>query len=114
MEKKFLLLSCFLPFYCLLLSTSTQAQTINDVKAQMVKDWERAKAYTIEYLNTMPTDKYTFRPQDSIRNFSQQMLHLAQANVFLMSNATDLQMLPFLGYDPEHKTSAWQKDSVMN
>jgi len=33
----------------------------------------------------MPADKYGFRPVDSMRSFSQQMLHLAQANVYFTS-----------------------------
>lgn len=56
------------------------------MKDQMIKDWERAKAYTREYLDVMPADKYGFKAQDSIRSFAQQMLHLAQGNVNLSSN----------------------------
>jgi len=41
--------------------TLAQALTVDDIKAQMVKEWERAKAYTDEYLNTMPADKYMFK-----------------------------------------------------
>ena len=51
----------------------------NDLlKQQLVNDWERAKAYTQEYLDAMPADKYSFRAEDSIRSFAEQMLHLAQ------------------------------------
>ena len=84
-----------------------------NIKSQMVKDWERAKAYTVDYLNTMPADKYYFRAVDSIRSFAQQMLHLASANVFLMSNATGNKPLPWIASDPEHRASAQGKDSVM-
>lgn len=96
-------------------SLESQAQSLpaEDIKAQMVKDWERAKAYTIDYLNTMPADKYSFKAVDSIRSFAQQMLHLAQGNVFLMSNATDQKLLSFVQSDMEHSSSAQQKDSVM-
>jgi uncharacterized damage-inducible protein DinB len=79
----------------------------------MVKDWERAKAYTIDYLNTMPAGKYSFKAVDSIRSFAQQMLHLASGNVFLMSNATGDKGLPWLMSNPEGRTSSQQKDSVM-
>src|SRR5215468_4166123 len=69
-----LLLSCF--FH------ATAQNSLNEtLKQQMVTDWERAKAYTQEYLDAMPADKYNFRPVDSIRSFSEQMLHLALANV---------------------------------
>jgi uncharacterized damage-inducible protein DinB len=90
-----------------------QALTAEDMKTQMVQDWERAKAYTIDYLNTMPADKYSFKAVDSIRSFAQQMLHLSQGNIFLMSNATDQKPLAFIMSDMEHSATAQQKDSVM-
>jgi uncharacterized damage-inducible protein DinB len=93
--------------------SNAQALTSADIKAQMVKDWERAKSYTVDYLNTMPADKYSFKAVDSIRSFAQQMLHLAAGNVFLMSSATGDKGLPWLMSDPEHRASSQQKDSVM-
>lgn len=90
-----------------------QALKSEDIKAQMVNDWERAKAYTIDYLNTMPADKYSFKAVDSIRSFAQQMLHLSQGNIFLMSQATDQKPLAFVMSDMEHSSTAQQKDSVM-
>ena len=90
----------------------SQSVSAEDLKAQMVKDWERAKAYTIEYLNTMPADKYSFKPVDSIRSFAQQMLHLASGNIFLMSNTTD-QKPPFMRGDLETSPGAQKKDSVV-
>jgi uncharacterized damage-inducible protein DinB len=89
-----------------------QSLTTADIKAQMVKEWERSKAYTIDYLNTMPANKYSFKAVDSIRSFAQQMLHLASANVFFMSLATDLKA-PFFPQDLEQRVSAQTKDSVM-
>lgn len=94
-------------------SSQIYAQSLEDIKMQMVKDWERAKAYTVDYLNTMPADKYSFKAVDSIRSFSQQMLHLSQANCFLMSSATDQQLPSFAQSDLEHSATAQQKDSVM-
>lgn len=100
---------------CLVHSTKSFSQsfTAQDIKAQMVKDWERGKAYTIDYLNTMPASKYTFKAVDSIRSFAQQMLHLASGNVFIMMNATDLPPLPWLSSNPENSATAQSKDSVM-
>jgi uncharacterized damage-inducible protein DinB len=113
--KKIILLAIYLPVCTLLFSMAGRAQSLSsdDIKAQMVKDWERSKAYTIDYLNTMPTDKYSFKPVDSIRSFAQQMLHLAQVNLLLMSNATDQPAPAFSKSDLEHSTMAGQKDSVM-
>src|SRR6187200_3166193 len=89
-----------------------QALTTADIKAQMVKEWERSKAYTIDYLNTMPANKYSIKAADSIRSFAQQMLHLAGANVFFMLLATD-QKAPSFPQDLEQRVSAHTKDSVM-
>jgi len=108
------------PVYILLVMAFTicsaskaQQLTSQDIKAQMVKDWERAKAYTVDYLNTMPADKYSFKAVDSIRSFAQQMLHLASGNVFLMMNATSLPPLPWLSEGLENRKTAQGKDSVM-
>lgn len=97
------------------LSSQTKAQGLSeaDIKAQMLKDWERAKAYTADYLNTMPADKYSFKAVDSIRSFAQQMLHLAAGNCFIMSNATDQQTPSWFTSDIEHSPTAQKKDSVM-
>lgn len=103
--------SCFAVFT--ISSASAQSISNEDVKAQMVKDWERAKAYTIDYLNTMPADKYSFRPVDSIRSFAQQMLHLAGGNVFLMMNAAGIAPTSWLSFDMENRASAQTKDSVV-
>jgi uncharacterized damage-inducible protein DinB len=108
----------FLIALCLVavLSSSTvSGQTVGsaDTKAQMLSDWERAKAYTLEYLNTMPADKYGFKAHDSIRSFAQQMLHLAGANVFLMMTATGAQPTAWLSMGLENRATAQSKDSVM-
>jgi len=113
MKKKILMIAFCLPVFTFVFFNQSDAQSLADIKAQMVKDWERAKAYTVDYLNTMPADKYSFRATDSLRSFAQQMLHLAQGNVFLMSNATDQQLPSWLMSNPEKSPTAQQKDSVM-
>ncbi len=104
-----------LPFFTLFFSSIMNAQSLSeaDIQAQMVKDWERAKAYTVAYLNTMPADKYSFKAVDSIRSFAQQMLHLAQDNCYIMSIATDQTPPSWAMSDMEHSAGAQQKDSVM-
>src|ERR1041385_520722 len=67
------------------LSVFSQDSLSVTLKQQLLKDWQRAKIYTLEYLNAMPADKYGFRPVDSVRSFGEQMLHLAQANAGLTS-----------------------------
>ena len=90
------------------------AQTLGDevIRSQFIKDWERAKAYTIDYLDIMPADKYSFKATDSIRSFAQQMLHLAQSNVNVMAFVTGE---PNIIGDRilEDSKTAQTKDSVM-
>ena len=114
MKKTMLKTVIFLSSIFTIASTNIKAQSLSadDIKAQLVKEWERSKAYTIDYLNTMPANKYSFKAVDSIRSFSQQMLHLASANVFFMSLATD-QKAPSFPQDLEQRVSAQTKDSVM-
>jgi uncharacterized damage-inducible protein DinB len=104
-------------FLSLFLSTcfiAVAAQsTLNEtLTQQMVKDWERAKAYTQEYLNAMPADKYGFRPVDTMRSFSEQMLHLAGANAGLGSIATGAPY-PFATQNFEKSPALQNKDSVV-
>ena len=54
----------------------------------MVKEWERAKAYTKEYLDAMPEEKYGLKPTPEMRSFAEQMLHLSDANYGFTSAAT--------------------------
>ncbi|MES2647493.1 MAG: DinB family protein [Bacteroidota bacterium] len=94
-------------------TTRAQSLSSDSVKAQMIADWQRAKAYTVDYLNSMPAGKYNLRPTDSIRSFAQQMLHIAQGNLFLMSNATDAPPPAWIQADLEHSAGAAGKDSVL-
>ena len=56
--------------------------------AVMVTDWERAKAYTLEYLNASTDEVVNFKPTAEMRTFGQQMLHLAEANYGFASSAS--------------------------
>jgi uncharacterized damage-inducible protein DinB len=89
---------------------SAKAQLGDSVKVYLIRDFTRAKAYTQEYLNTMPAKKYGFRAQDSIRTFAQQMLHLADANFGIAGLATGAPVPRPAGYERTGNTS---KDSVV-
>src|SRR5262245_30729615 len=89
-----------------------QALSNEDIRMQFIKDWERAKAYTIEYLNTMPADKYSFKATDSIRSFAQHMLHLAQSNVNIIAATAGLSNI-FGERILENSSTAQTRDSVM-
>lgn len=77
----------FFTTLCFLLGTFhfAQAQTsTNDI----LKDWERAKVYTKEYLDSMPESGYALKPTPEIRSFAEQMLHLTNANYAFAAAAT--------------------------
>lgn len=54
----------------------------------LVKEWERAKAYTKEYLDAMPDSGYALKPTPEMRSFAEQLLHLADANYGFTSAVT--------------------------
>jgi uncharacterized damage-inducible protein DinB len=102
-------------FLLLILATTltSQAQFADSLKVQLLKDWKRSKLYTLDYLKTMPSDKLSFRPQDSIRTFAQQMIHLSQATISLMEAATAMKIPSVINrQDLESTNSALTKDSV--
>lgn len=115
MRKIFLSCSLCVALSTFLFSTqvSAQAMSNDDLKNLMTAEWQRAKAYTQEYMNTMPADKYSFKAVDSLRSFAQQLLHLASANVFLMSQATGQAPAPWASFTLEKRTSAQSRDSVV-
>lgn len=94
-----------------LVCVTTRAQFNESVKAQLVKEWQRAKAYSLEYLDAMPKDKYGFKAQDSIRSFAQQMLHLTQDIVIMVSLGTGKERI-WQGQILEQRLSAQAADSV--
>ena len=93
------LLVGFLPF--------AQAQTSTD---EMVKEWERAKAYTKEYLDAMPESGYALKPTPEMRSFAEQMLHLTDANYGFASAATG-EKSP-IGQGESEKTADKSKENV--
>jgi len=81
-----LVLSCFL-----LSSVNIIAQEAipaDDIQRILIEDWERAKAYTLEYVEAMPEDDVNYSPTEGIRSYAEQILHIAQGNVNLASNGT--------------------------
>ncbi len=75
------------------------------------------KDYTLELLEAMPADKYTFRPHDSIRSFGEQMAHLGMSTKFLTSIFIKNGALPsqedFAKFDALEKKTATSKEAVI-
>jgi len=93
-------------FLLLTVTTLTQAQTVDD----MVKEWERAKAYTKEYLEAMPESGYALKPTADMRSFAEQMLHLADGNYGFAAAATG-EKSP-VGFGDSEKTTDKSKANV--
>lgn len=71
---------------CLIMGT--QLAMAQEKVTDLVKAWERAKAYTKEYLDAMPESGYALKPTPEMRSFAEQLLHLADANYGFASAAT--------------------------
>lgn len=97
--------------FVLLFYVTATAQFNEAVKTQLVKEWQRAKAYTLEYLDAMPEDKYGFKATDSVRSFAQQMLHLSQDIVIMVSTGTGKERI-WQGQILDQRGSAQSADSV--
>ena len=96
-------------FTLLLLTVSANAQLTSEaLKANMIKDWERAKIYTTEYIDAMPEDGINFKATPEVRSFAEQFLHLTNGTVWLISNGTGATST-YAGKDleklPEYKAS---------
>ncbi|MBO9153968.1 DinB family protein [Chitinophaga sp. GCM10012297] len=81
-----MLMKKMLAVLALVLGTGTFALAQNNTE-EMVKEWERAKAYTLEYLEAMPDSGYALKPTPEMRSFAEQMLHLTDGNYGLTSAA---------------------------
>jgi uncharacterized damage-inducible protein DinB len=78
--------------------------------SDMVKEWERAKAYTREYLDSMPESGYALKPKPEMRSFAEQMLHLTDANYGFASAATGVKSP--VGRGESEKTTDKSKANV--
>lgn len=72
----------------LFLSLSTTAFSQQYIVDELASDMERSKAMSLSYIEAMPADKYSFRPNEDVRTFAEQYLHLAQGLIGLSSNGT--------------------------
>jgi len=81
--KKLKLMLSIACFTAMLATTKAQETT-----ATKLAEWERAKAYTKEYLEVMPESGYALKPTPQMRSFAEQMLHLTDANYGFAATAT--------------------------
>jgi len=84
----------------------THAQDVNE----MLKEWERAKVYTKEYLDAMPESGYALKPTPEMRSFAEQMLHLTDAS-YVFASAASGEKSP-VGFGESEKTVDKSKANV--
>jgi uncharacterized damage-inducible protein DinB len=92
--------------FCIATSLAQAQQTIDEI----VKEWERAKAYTKEYLDAMPESAYVLKPTGEMRSFAEQMLHLTDDNYAFAAAAVG-EKSP-VGSDESEKTVDKSKANV--
>ena len=69
----------FLIFFFPLISIA-QSDVTPKIACDLITDYERAKEFTLKYLNTMPADKYSYKPTPEILSFREEAIHLAGGN----------------------------------
>ena len=76
----------------ILLLTSAHALLSQDLaeltRQELIADWQRAKAFTLEYIEAIPEDQVNFKATPEVRSFAEQILHLSQGTIGLCSNGT--------------------------
>jgi len=97
-------------FFALLLTLTANTMYGQCSIDDMVKDWERAKAYTKEYLDAMPESGYALKPTPEMRSFADQMLHLTDANYGFVAMASG-QKSP-VGFGESEKATDKSKANV--
>lgn len=71
---------------CLIMGAQLANAQVN--VSGLVKEWERSKAYTKEYLDAMPESGYATKPTPEMRSFAEQNLHLGDANYVFLAAAS--------------------------
>src|SRR5262245_38859312 len=66
------------------LAVRPAAQAPGSIKADLAKDWSGMKTRIANTGAAMPEYKFTFKPTPAQRNFGEQMLHIAGANVMIV------------------------------
>jgi uncharacterized damage-inducible protein DinB len=85
-------------------STSTSNTT------ELVADWERAKAYTKEYLDAATEETINYKPTPEMKSFAEQMLHLAMGNAGIVATSTGKERL---FKDNIEKTDAYKNKEAL-
>ena len=75
--------------------------------AVVLKDWEDLKTAMMDFGDAMPAENFDFKPTDELRNFGEQLMHVASANLFYMGNLDTDAARPDFG-EPVEKADVLQ------
>ena len=70
----------------LVVSALRPAAQVPSIQSEMLKDWSDLKGTMDKIAAAMPEDKFTFKSTPPQRDYGQQILHVAQANVGLLQS----------------------------
>lgn len=73
-------------------------------KKDLLKAWDGMAEYTLALANKMPADKFDYKPVDVLRNFAEQLNHIAGTNYF---------MGRILNAEGAKRPSATEKEAVL-
>jgi len=72
-------------FACLLIPHVVVAQNAH-LPAELLKDWTEQKALMMKTADAMPAEKFSYKTTPPQRDFGQQILHVAGANIMYLRN----------------------------
>ena len=75
--------------------------------AVVLKDWEDLKTAMMEFGDAMPAENFDYKPTDELRNFGEQLMHVASAHLFYMGNLDTDAARPDFG-EPVEKADVLQ------
>ena len=88
MIKKYITtVCCFFVAICSVVSVHAEASG-DSLQAQIVRDWERAKKSTLEFVELMSEEGYAFKPTPEMRSFAEQLLHGMDGTMNIIGFAT--------------------------
>ena len=75
--------------------------------AVVLKDWEDMKTAMMEFGDAMPAENFDYKPKEELRNFGEQLMHVASAHLFYMGNLDTDAARPDFG-EPVEKADVLQ------
>ena len=83
----------------LLSLTELQAQPTAEL---MIQHWERHRDNVLAYVEAMPEEHFGFRPTEGVRDFAEQIEHIVEDHVGIVSTAFGRNDVPDLGRPEEY------------